>query len=148
MGAFRDWYNQYMNDTLPPPQAAAQNQVMTAIDHDCDSELDKARASAHELHLQLQGLKSAVSSIVLRLKVLDLDQMGKDLGEDGTVPLRMALSELRLLVNAYDGIRHELHDYSMTTAADYGRPYLIDPRANMYNQGYWSSSSSTTKGKV
>jgi hypothetical protein len=65
-------------------------------------ELTQARASARNNQLAFQALQSAVRSIVLRLKVLDLDQMEKEMKDDGTVPLRFALSELRALVAAYD----------------------------------------------
>jgi len=71
---------------------------------DCDQvALDRARQSAHENNLKFQRLQAAVRSIVLRLRVLDIEQLAKDVGEDGSVPLRLAISELRALDKAYDG---------------------------------------------
>lgn len=54
-------------------------------------------------HAKFLVLQSAVNSLVLRLKVLDIAQLEKEQGEDGTVPLRLQIGELKRLVEAYDG---------------------------------------------
>ena len=89
-----------------------------AIDYEKESELAKARQTAHDLQMKLQSLQTAVRSIVLRLKVLDVAALEKDLGEDGTIPLRLALSELKELIRSYDGMPKEnmITDYRWVTA--------------------------------
>jgi hypothetical protein len=91
---------------------------MRAVDEVAENAVAKAQASAREAQIKLQDLQHAVASIVLRLKVLDVEALEKDLGEDGTVPLRLALSELKQLLAAYDGLpKTSMPDYGGLTYA-------------------------------
>lgn len=123
-----------VTDEMARSHEAAIKQLMEQAKQQQVEDMAKAQHTMRDLQLQLQRLKTAISSIVLRLKVLDLDQLAKDLGEDGTVPLRMALSELRQLVEAYDGIRKKTSYEDMTTVASgtWG-PY-------MQQQANWTSN--------
>ena len=106
------WFKTKDGTIYPEPQNAPEAVQVVARDMaqakapylDCDQALlDKARQTAHENQLKFQRLQAAVRSIVLRLRVLDLEQLAKDVGEDGSVPLRLAIAELRALDKAYDG---------------------------------------------
>ena len=143
-------------------QAVQANKMLEeqlAIDHDKESELAKARETARDLQMKLQSLQSAVRSIVLRLKVLDVAALEKDLGEDGTVPLRLALSELKELILAYDGMpKLNIPDYGWVSAAQqqtgtalgYATTSTWSTTTAPYNQLWmpssYSSSSSDTGG--
>lgn len=112
-----------------------------AIDEIKENAVAKAQASAREAQIKLQDLQRAVSSIVLRLKVLDVEALEKDLGEDGTVPLRLALSELRQLLAAYDGMpKNSIPDY--LTYATTTAPYYYNTTGNAYY------TSSNTGGNI
>lgn len=117
-----------------------------AINHNLDNQLAKARDTAHNLQLKLQSLQTAVRSVVLRLKVLDLVALEKDLGEDGTVPLRLALSELKELVRAYDGMpKQNMPDYGWSATAQYQQQIggsTTVPYSGLTWTGNMSSSSS------
>jgi len=100
------WFKTKDGTIYPDPQNAPEaERAAAAMEYrDCDSVLlDKARQSAHENHVKFQRLQTAVRSIVLRLRVLDIEQLAKEAGEDGTVPLRLSVAELRALDKAYDG---------------------------------------------
>ena len=152
--------------TVHPEQKAQLEQLarelqsqQQAIDHGKESELAKARETARDLQLRLQSLQTAVRSIVLRLKVLDVAALEKDLGEDGTIPLRLALSELKELIRAYDGMpKANIPDYGWVTAAQqtagllqgYGTTSTWSTTTAPYSSQIWlgtsTSSSSTTGG--
>jgi hypothetical protein len=152
--------------TVTPEQKAQLEQLARdvqnqrqAIDHDKESELAKSRETARDLQLKLQSLQTAVRSIVLRLKVLDVTALEKDLGEDGTIPLRLALSELKELIRAYDGMpKANIPDYGWVTAVQqqtgtalgYATTSTWSTTTAPYNQLWmpssYSSSSSDTGG--
>jgi hypothetical protein len=100
----RERQKQWIQEMKQVEQMEQQNMGMMEEQMRNAPALAKAHASAREAQIKLQDLQRAVSSIVLRLKVLDVEALEKDLGEDGTIPLRLALSELKELVRAYDGM--------------------------------------------
>ena len=135
------------SSTWPPPQRAI-DEIKEAEAKRQYNAVAKAQASAREAQIKLQDLQRAVSSIVLRLKVLDIEALEKDLGPDGTVPLRMALSELRQLVAAYDGMPKTLPNYNWDTTSTqgYSPSPSSSPSALPYSTQTWTSTSSTTGG--
>jgi predicted DNA binding CopG/RHH family protein len=54
------------------------------------------------LRTRIEYYNNAVRSIVLRLKILDIEQLKKEMSEEGTIPMRMMLHELISLQKAYD----------------------------------------------
>lgn len=69
------------------------------------------RRENDHLKTRISYYNDAVRSIVLRLKVLDIEQLKKEMGEDGTIPMRMMLRELINLQKAYDD---KVHSASLT----------------------------------
>ena len=61
---------------------------------------------------RLAYYNDAVRSIVMRLKVLDIDKLKDEMGPDGTIPMRMMVRELEALAKAYDG---KIPSYSSCT---------------------------------
>jgi hypothetical protein len=103
--------------------------------------LRKSQESNRRLQLQLQSLQHAIASIVLRLKVLDLEALEKDLGPDGTVPLRMALSELRQLVAAYEGMPKTVPGYGQAMG---GLSSLTTEVSGAPSYAMWTSNTTST----
>jgi hypothetical protein len=145
------WFKTKDGTVYPDPQSApeleqelAKLEAMRRTREDCDQALlAQARQTAHDNQLKFQRLQSAVRSIVLRLRVLDIEQLAKDVGEDGTVPLRLAIAELRALDKAYDGKEDPVwEDKYLTSATTGSYPY----RQGMSNSsgGYVYSSSTST----
>ena len=124
---------------LVDAQKATLEQIALA---DAQTEIQAARDNARDIQMKLQALQSAVRSIVLRLKVLDVEQMEKEMKEDGTVPLRLALSELKDLLRAYDGMPKENmleYGWASTVAQPYaGHTAQQMPVPNPYS---WMSTS-------
>jgi hypothetical protein len=82
-----------MKKTTPPP---SREQLLK------DENWSKSQEIA-ALRLRLDAYNTAVRSVVMRLKVLDIDKLKEEMGEDGTIPMRMMLRELAALVEVYDG---------------------------------------------
>ena len=162
------WWKQTAKVGNPQNSQADKASLAQAVqaykrDEECrttgNEELIKAMETARDLQMKLQSLQTAVRSIVLRLKVLDVAALEKDLGEDGTVPLRLALSELKELIRAYDGMpKLNIPDYGWVSAAQqqtgtalgYATTSTWSTTTAPYNQLWmpssYSSSSSDTGG--
>jgi len=83
----------------PPPQ----QQTPAPTKEQLLSQQNWALKSENEhLKQRLSFYNDSVRSIVLRLKVWDMEEMKKDIGEDGTIPMRMVWKELMSLIMAYD----------------------------------------------
>ena len=80
-----------LNRTPPP----SREQVLT-------QENWKLQSENEHLKQRLSFYNDSVRSIILRLKVLDVEELKKEMGEDGTIPMRMVLQELVNLIMAYD----------------------------------------------
>ena len=79
--------------TTPPPSREQQLQEENWRLHQLNEWLEH----------NLRNYNDAVRSIVMRLKVLDIEKLKEEMGEDGTIPMRMMLREMAALVKAYEG---------------------------------------------
>jgi len=142
------WFKTKDGTVYPEPQSAG---TYTSSSTDCDTRhnaidqerealLYQARQTAHENRLKFQRLQTAVRSIVLRLRVLDIEQLAKDVGEDGTVPLRLATAKLRAQDKAYD-VKEDMAEL-LKRAQEY--PFVDQTTVASYTMPNYYTSSSTT----
>jgi hypothetical protein len=131
---------EYQNMPIPPPAGPQLQRT---------DETARLRNDLYEEKRKRQALQRAIDSVVLRLKVLDLEQMEKEQGEDGMVPLRFAISELKKLVAAFDGKSEKSYDDMWATSArqaaamPYGLGGLGAAAGTKYPDITYTSSSNT-----